>query len=167
MVESKKQFGAIIARFQVPTLHDGHVYLINQVYERCEEVLILLGVSEKIDSVDPLPFHMRRRMIQRDYPSAIILPLFDHPTHSAWSREVDSILNQFPGIEIYHSRHSFKADYQGKHNCVEIKELGDFSGTAIRNSILPKDTEDFRAGLIYGIKLIENANSPRTTDRLL
>jgi bifunctional NMN adenylyltransferase/nudix hydrolase len=53
-----KHIGAIIARFQVPTLHEGHIHLIREVVSTSDMVIILLG--SKVHQPDIRnPFHMK------------------------------------------------------------------------------------------------------------
>lgn len=47
-----KQFkkGLILGRFQ--TLHKGHEYIIDKALDLCEEVLILIGSSDKSGTIE-------------------------------------------------------------------------------------------------------------------
>ena len=42
---TNKPTGVIIARFQTPALHEGHLSLIRQVKQKHNRLIIVLGVS--------------------------------------------------------------------------------------------------------------------------
>lgn len=155
---TKNKIGAIIARFQVHKLHEGHIHFIDAVCEYCDEVIVLLGVAPKVNGSNCLPFELRRKMILEKYPKLHVLPLFDREhDNTTWSRDVDALLTQFgSSIPIFHSRDSFKDAYSGNAILIEIPELAGFSGTQLREGIEPIHTEEFRAGIIYALtKLIK------------
>ncbi|GHN00598.1 hypothetical protein WSM22_20870 [Cytophagales bacterium WSM2-2] len=150
-----KRTGVIIARFQSPYLHEGHKSLIQQVSKNHNKVVIVLGVSPVLGSrKNPLDFHTRERMIKKEYPDIVVLPLSDHPIDMQWSQNLDSLLsNSFPGasFSLYGSRDSFIPYYSGKFETVELPETGSHSATLIREKISDKvlDSEEFRTGIIY------------------
>ncbi len=152
---STKSIGVIIARFQSPYLHDGHKALILQAKEKHNKVVIVLGVSPVLGSRrNPLDFHTRERMIKKDYPDIVVLPLPDHPIDTQWSENLDTLLrNSFPGSSfiLYGSRKSFIPYYSGKFEVVQLAESGSHSATIIRDQISDKvlDSEEFRIGIIY------------------
>ena len=145
----------IIARFQSPYLHEGHKALIQQVKKDHNKVVIVLGVSPVLGSrKNPLNFHARERMIKREYPDIVVLPLRDHPLDDQWSRNLDTLLSDsFPGsaFSLYGSRDSFIPYYSGRLETVELAETGSHSATIIREEISDKvlDSEEFRTGIIY------------------
>ena len=112
--------GVIIARFQTPYLHDGHKALINEVLSKHGKTVIVLGVSPIRGSRrNPLDFHTREKMIKKEYPEVVVLPLPDHPLDAKWSSGLDTLLsNTFPGssFTLYGSRDCFINYYSGKNS---------------------------------------------------
>lgn len=147
--------GVIIARFQSPYLHEGHKALITSVQERHNQVVIVLGVSPVRGSRrNPLDFPTRERMIKKEFPDVVVLPLSDHPLDTRWSQQLDTLLaSAFPGGQfvLYGSRDSFKTYYSGGHETVELPETGGHNSTLIREKISDKvlDSQEFRTGIIY------------------
>lgn len=155
-----KQYAAVVARFQVPTLHEGHRKLLYEAMEVSKEVVILLGVSSKVNKENPLSFEQRKEILknwtERQTPTStfIILPLEDIPgDDEAWSKAVDEKLDFFDiAMPIIHSRKSFAPSYKGKHPLISVSEERYApSGTEIRESITPIHSIDFLKGTIYGV----------------
>lgn len=147
--------GVIVARFQTPYLHDGHISLISMVNSKHNKCVILLGVSSiKSSNRNPFDYYAREKMIKTSFSDIIILPLNDNPSDEIWSKNLDQLLNDtFTGEEfiIYGSRDSFIPFYSGKSMTVELPEHGDFNATEIRKKYADKvlDSVDFRAGILY------------------
>jgi bifunctional NMN adenylyltransferase/nudix hydrolase len=148
--------GVIIARFQSPYLHEGHKSLIESVRARHNKIIIVLGISPVLGSRrNPLDFPTREKMIKKEYPDLVVLPLSDHPQDAKWSQNLDSLLsNTFVGQSfiLYGSRDSFIGYYAGRYEVVELAESVKLNSTAIREQISDKvmDSESFRMGVIYG-----------------
>jgi len=147
--------GVIIARFQTPYLHEGHRQLIKQVSGSHNKLIILLGVSPITGSrKNPYDYHTREKMIKKDYPEIIVLPISDHPSDRVWSETLDNLLKSvFPSEHfcLYGSRDSFIPYYSGKFETVELPEHGDYNATELRKQYADKvfDSNDFRAGILY------------------
>jgi bifunctional NMN adenylyltransferase/nudix hydrolase len=145
----------IIARFQTPYLHEGHKQLINQVTESHAKLIILLGVSPIMGSrKNPYDYYTREKMIKKDYPNVIVLPISDHPSDKTWSENIDNLLKSVFTAEqfcLYGSRDSFIPYYSGKFETVELPEHGDYNATELRKQYAEKvfDSNDFRAGILY------------------
>ncbi len=150
-----KTIGVIIARFQSPYLHDGHRALVDSVQKDHNKTVIVLGVSPVLGSrKNPLDFHTREKMIKKEYPEVVVLPLSDHPLDAKWSQNLDSLLsNSFPGssFKLFGSRDSFIKYYSGRCEVVELPKSGSHNATLIREKISDKvlDSEAFRTGVIY------------------
>lgn len=150
-----KPTGVIIARFQTPTLHQGHLELIRQVREKHNRLIIVLGVSPvKGSRKNPLDYYTRERMLKQLFPNVIILPLSDQAQDKVWSRKLDELLcNNFTNetFILYGSRDSFIPSYSGRFPTEALPPVQDFNATAQREAISDKvfDTEEFRAGVIY------------------
>lgn len=145
----------IIARFQTPYLHDGHKQLISMVKENHAKLIILLGVSPIMGSrKNPYDYYTREKMIKKDYPEVIVLPISDHPSDKTWSENIDTLLkNVFPAEHfcLFGSRDSFIPYYSGRFETIELPEHGDYNATELRKQYADKvfDSNDFRAGILY------------------
>jgi bifunctional NMN adenylyltransferase/nudix hydrolase len=147
--------GVIIARFQTPYLHDGHKALIDEVNAKHGKTVIILGISPLLGSRrSPLDFVTREKMIKKEYPQVVVLPLNDHPLDSKWTQNLDTLLsNTFQGSKflLYGSRDSFISHYSGKNDVIELPQHGDYNASEIRKTLKDKalDSVDFRSGIIY------------------
>ncbi|RBL93367.1 NUDIX domain-containing protein [Chitinophaga flava] len=154
-MQTTKPTGVIIARFQTPSLHEGHLELIRQVKQKHNRVLIILGVSPvKGSRKNPLDYYTRERMIKQQFPEIIILPLSDQKSDTVWSRKLDELLStNFPHetFVLYGSRDSFMGTYSGRYTTEALPPVKDYNATALREALSDKvfDTEEFRAGIIY------------------
>lgn len=154
-MQNTKPTGVIIARFQTPSLHEGHLTLIRQVKQKHNRVLIILGVSPVRGSrKNPLDYYTRERMIKQQFPEIIVLPLSDQKSDAVWSQKLDELLrNNFPheNFLLYGSRDSFMGTYTGKYTTEALPPVKDYNATAMREALSDKvfDTEEFRAGIIY------------------
>lgn len=150
-----KTIGVIIARFQSPYLHEGHKALVDSVQRNHNKTVIVLGISPVLGSrKNPLDFHTREKMIKKEYPEVLVLPLPDHPLDVTWSQNLDHLLsNSFPGskFRLYGSRDSFIKYYFGQCEVVELGEASSHNATLIREQISDKilNCEEFRTGVIY------------------
>jgi bifunctional NMN adenylyltransferase/nudix hydrolase len=126
----------IIARFQTPYLHEGPKQLISMVKENHAKLIILLGVSPLVGSrKNPYDYYTREKMIKKDYPEVIVLPVSDHPSDKTWSESIDSLLKGvFPNEHfcLFGSRDSFIPYYSGRFETIELPEHGDYNATELR-----------------------------------
>lgn len=162
---SKRELGVIIARFQAPTLTQAHQYLLSQVATRVNRVLILLG-SAPVPALrkNPLEVGIRMRMVQdwwaTQYPTgpeAIILPLLDSPSNEEWAIRVDqtiAAININGEARLFCGPDGAGPTYAEAGGRWPIEVLDSMGGHAskVRESMIPRHTEDFRAGIIYGIE---------------
>ena len=145
----------IIARFQTPYLHEGHKYLIDDIYSKHNKVIIVLGIAPvKGSKRNPFDFYTREKLLKQYSPGLIVLPLKDFASDIFWTQELDTLLrNSFPNEEfvLYGSRDSFISHYHGSLKVDELPEYGDHSASSIReeNSDKVLDTVDFRMGINY------------------
>lgn len=145
----------IIARFQTPYLHEGHLNLLNQVKAKHEKLLVVLGISPiKGSRKNPYDYYTREKMLKHADENLIVLPLSDHPSDTAWSRNLDDLLKgTFPTEQfvLYGSRDSFIPFYSGKLETVELPEHGTHNATELRQQYAEKvlNSVDFRAGILY------------------
>jgi len=147
--------GVIVARFQTPYLHEGHKSIIETVQQHHNKTVIVLGVSPVLGSRrNPLDFPTREKMIKKEYPDMVVLPLSDHPLDTRWTQTLDHLLTStFPGstFTLYGSRDSFTTSYSGSKKVVALPEQGKHNSTALREKFSDKvmDAEAFRSGIIY------------------
>lgn len=147
--------GVIIARFQVPDLHEAHHKLIREVRLRHRKVLILLGCARtRVTRRNPLDFFSRQRMLAEAYPDLVVLPVSDHPSDAEWSIQVDRIVEDATGGEsalLYGSRDSFIPYYSGRHPTEELEESFTVSGSQIRKDVSEEVRSEphFRMGVVY------------------
>lgn len=156
--EPKADIGVIIGRFQVDNLHDGHKQLINEVLNRHDRVLILLGTTQILSTKNnPLDFISRKLMIESEFPQVIVSNIMDYPvSNKIWSSNVDTKIKEiFPvgSVLLYGSRDSFISSYVGRFDCVELDSVYTATGTEIREKIRRGifDNSSFRAGQIYAL----------------
>lgn len=149
--------GVVIGRFQTPELHVGHIGLLDHVSEIHKNVVVFLGVPRIQNTKrNPLDFVTRRKMVQSIYPDVIVLPLDDNRSDYKWSTQIDNaIRSMFPESDavLYGSRDSFIPNYHGKHTTEEYPQVQSYNATDLRAeaATTPLDSDDFRAGVIYGI----------------
>jgi bifunctional NMN adenylyltransferase/nudix hydrolase len=150
--------GALVGRFQVHELHEAHHYLIKQVVDNHKKVILFLGVSKVVGTKkNPLDFETRKKMIQHHYPDIVILALPDFGDDRRWSHELDKRIKEvYPigDVLLYGGRDSFIPYYKnggGQFDCKELEQYAFVSGTEVRKMVSSevKDSQDFRAGMIY------------------
>jgi bifunctional NMN adenylyltransferase/nudix hydrolase len=103
---------------------------------------------------NPYDYYTREKMIKKDYPEVIVLPISDHPSDKTWSENIDSLLKSvFPAEQfcLFGSRDSFIPYYSGRFETVELPEHEDYNATELRKQYADKvfDSNDFRAGILY------------------
>ena len=153
------KLGVVIGRFQTDKLHEGHLKLIQTVSDRSDKILILLGCSSaRVTKKNPMNFETRALMLRKSFPNAVICPVYDRKYNAVWSKQVDSIIyNEFGekmDVTLYGSRDSFIPCYEGEFKTEELihdVEVAGMAATTHRDEIgkTPRDSEDFRAGVIY------------------
>lgn len=149
------EVGVIIGRFQTNRLHEGHINLISHVLSNHKKTIILLGISRVQNTKkNPLDFASRKAMIQKLFPSAMILPIMDQRYNEKWSQDVDNSISLPFGEKkaiIYGSRDSFIPFYCGKNHVIELEASQDHNATNIRAEVAKEvlDSSEFRAGVIY------------------
>lgn len=151
-----RQLGVIIGRFQTSHLHPGHEHLIESVRHVSDREIILLGCTGgQATETDPLDFEVRYDMLHKQYPAAIIEPIYDCPSDVKWTHQLDRIIERLKHdneyVTLYGARDSFISHYSGKFETEEVTTLSDYSATQIRNSIKRPGNfaHLFREGMIY------------------
>jgi bifunctional NMN adenylyltransferase/nudix hydrolase len=93
-------------------------------------------------------------MIQKLFPSLMILPVMDQRYDENWSSLIDNAISMPFGEKktvIYGSRDSFIPHYKGKFQVIELEASFDHNATNIRAEVAREtlDSTEFRAGVIY------------------
>jgi bifunctional NMN adenylyltransferase/nudix hydrolase len=160
---SKRELGVVIARFQADELTQAHQYLLEQVATRVNRVLVLLGCAPVIGlRKNPLEYTLREQMVrawwsERFTHDLTILPLLDMPTDVPWATNVDALIgtvNLNGTATIFCGPDGAGPAYREAGGRWPIEVLDSMGGHAskMRESMLPRYTKDFRAGIIYGIE---------------
>lgn len=155
LMKTNKTVGVVVGRFQTPVLHVGHRYILDVATELSDELLIAVGVSGGPASAkNPLDFDTRVLMLTEAYPHATIVPVFDNASDEMWSKLLDArIAETFPEHDaiLFGSRDCFISHYHGVHPFREVKPRDHVCATDLRNAAVetPRNTEDFRAGMMY------------------
>lgn len=152
------QIGAVIGRFQVAELHEGHKQLLDQVKSCSDRLVVMVGVSVLDGRIceNPLTFSQRQSLF-KNYPDAIIVPLFDEENDRTWSINLDNLLlKMFPmgNITLYGGRSSFADSYTTKSFRVEtlsFSESASVQGTKARLAIKESKDPIFLQGQIYSL----------------
>lgn len=156
--EIKYDCGVIVARFQVPELHEAHCDLIESVITRHNKVIVFLGLSPcKTTFNNPLDFESRKQLVLQKYPDVLVLYIKDEASDEVWSKKIDAqiqdVLGPLQTAAIYGSRDSFIPHYKGRFPVVELEPTRIISGTELRReaSNKVKASPDFRAGVIWAV----------------
>lgn len=151
--------GAVVGRFQIDELHEGHRALLDFVTAKHKRVVVLVGVrSINPDNKHPLSFEVRRNMIQKAYPDVLVLPIQDQKSDRTWSTKVDSLLSISVGlypVQFYAGRDGFAESYHGNHDVKVMNLIPEDTATErrteIKHSATELDSPSFRAGVIHGV----------------
>lgn len=164
-MSSKRLLGVVVARFQAPILTSAHRYLLEQVATRCGRVLVLLGTAPvPLTKRNPLDVSLRMRMVHdwwaTQYPTGpelLAVPLYDRPTDEEWVSQVDQAIGAvavgspvtlFCGPD---GAGPFYTKAGGRHP-VEVLDSAGGHASRVREELIPRHTEDFRAGMIYALE---------------
>lgn len=150
--------GVIVGRFQVPSLHAGHLDLIRTVTEKHNKVLIFLGLSATLGTREnPLDFEARKQMLLESFPDVNVLYIKDGRSDEQWSGKLDSMIADVTtpaqSVCLYGARDSFVDRYHGKHPVLVLEAESYFSGSEVRAEVSRRSvrrTADFRAGVVWG-----------------
>jgi bifunctional NMN adenylyltransferase/nudix hydrolase len=147
--------GVVVGRFQTPYLHAGHVDFLDFVCQSSHKLLVVIGYRVAFAGVrDPLDFETRKQMILKAYPHAVVEKIHDNPCDIMWTEKLEEIIAKHrEDLEpvLYGSRSSFLPHYHGTFQTHEYTPKHDICATRVRGEVIatPRDTEDFRAGVIY------------------
>lgn len=154
MTMNKSGVGAVIGRFQVAALHEGHIALLSAVQAKHERLVVLVGTSQGAPSInDPLPFFCRADAIRTVFPQATVFPIFDHPDDAIWSKSVDVLLTGLGHCTIYGGRDNSLELYSGRFPTQTLDLEMSISGKQVREATELGWSQDFRTGMIYAASL--------------
>jgi len=147
--------GVVVGRFQVASLHPGHLHLMQFVASLHTDLLVVLGTSKFPTPRNPLSFEMRKAMVTKHFPRAVVLEIQDRRSNADWSLALDALIKDaYPDRQavLYGSRDSFIPYYSGCLRTQIVAELGAFSGTQERSKVARKllSSIAFRRGVIHG-----------------
>lgn len=154
----KRTLGVVVARLQVAELHEGHQHLINTMISETDDALVLMGDRIKVPGVrNPLPYPIRRAMVEDTFPDIMVLRLWDTPSDERWSQKLDEVVRQYypdHDVTLYCSRDGFADYYSGSFRVKVVEEHPAESGTEQRHRIVHEVdhsinlNKDFRRGYI-------------------
>ena len=157
----KRSLGVMVARLQVAKLHEGHRHLIETMQAENDDAMVIIGDRIKVPGArNPLPYSVRRAMVEEAFPGLMVQRLFDTPSDERWSNALDVIVQEYypeHDVTLYCSRDGFADYYSGIYPVKVIDEHPAESGTEQRARILTDVdaginlTEDFRRGYIAAV----------------
>lgn len=145
----------VIGRFQVPSLHAGHMHLIQSAVDAGYHTVVLLGSANRPASIkNPWSYDERAKMIKSLFPSVTIYPLNDYKySDPQWMADVAATVDH--EMRKWQGRHpvlvgSFKQgnDYLKwfpQYPSINIEPIHDIDGTRVREAMfgsLPKSVQD-------------------------
>ena len=147
----------VIGRFQIDTLHKGHISLLDHVTKNHKKVIVFLGVAVGEHKEDQaLGYATREKMIKGAYPDVVVQPLKDMADDQKWSEQIDNKIREVyhhGSVVLYGGRDSFIPYYKGKFktenvgNIINVTESATKRREEIKREV--RDSADFRAGIIY------------------
>ena len=150
------EVGVVVARFQSPYLHDGHIDVLTQVLNNHPRVIVFLGIAPlKFTKKNPFDFAIRRAMVEERFPDVEVYGIDDVGDDAAWSRDLDNGIKKVIGpqlkVVLYGSRDSFIKHYSGEFDTLELIPKVYISASDIRKQtgIKAKYNQSFREGMVH------------------
>jgi 8-oxo-dGTP pyrophosphatase MutT (NUDIX family) len=165
-----KTIGIIVGRFQTHELTKAHKWLISQVAERSDSVIVLLGEAPaRLTEADMLPHFLRTHNITNVLPFAIVDHIMDQSDNNVWYKMLDRKVaklvkrhNLDGEVILYGGRDSFISSYKGSYKTYDLtqeayeNDLVFYSATEERKNLFKsivngsyKITKDFLAGFMF------------------
>lgn len=164
---TKHNVGVVVGRFQVPSLHPGHMELLDKVSKECTKVIIVLGSGFAINTrTDPMDYKTRELMLRDYYPDATITGIKDQREDIPWSAELDKIIASLSNSNdtpmLYGGRDSFITHYKGIYPTTEMEPSIFYSGTKEREELWDTSINSiqFRSGVIRAAYMRFPATQP-------
>lgn len=163
-----KKLGVLIGRFQVPEMHEGHRFIVRQMLEQCDQVLVLFGSANRTRSVkNPFTYRERQQATLKLFPGILTAPLNDYLYNdSQWMADVAATIEdcreglcheyETGNVEVVlYGHHKDGNDYLKwfpQYQYVNINSDIDISGTEVRNSVMHMLPESVQADAQYFAK---------------
>lgn len=157
----RTKLGIVVGRFQLPSLHEGHKFVINHVKKSNDKIAIFIGqASIGLSYNNPLPIDaIKDTLLSSNHflsPENIHV-IQDCKSDEVWSANIDKKINALYPEELfdvclYGSRDSFIKYYHGNYRCEEIEPVeSHIAAKTIRNGLGKhiKDDYRFREGIVY------------------
>lgn len=121
-----RSLAVVMGRFQ--PLHNGHASLFKHAFDVADDVLALIGSSDKIDERNPLTFGERRTILLNEYPTLQTRGIRDYNDDHVWAAQVAAIIDQqLPGwyiekrkLKLVYARK--QADHNGRYHYMDLVE---------------------------------------------
>jgi len=159
IVDQKAEVGVIVARFQSPFLHEGHLEILTTVVNSHSRVLVFLGLSPlKCTFNNPYDFATRRAMLEEKFAGVEVFYIDDVGDNKLWSANLDRMISKQVApthkVVLYGSRDSFIKSYGGRYPTIEMVPSKFISASEIRKEagIKVKHTLDFRLGVNHAVQ---------------
>ena len=154
------EVGVIVARFQSPIIHDGHLDIITKVTNTHPRVMVFLGLSPlKCTKNNPLDFAARKFMMEEKFPNIEVHYIEDCREDEVWTKKLDGQIHKLIGpgqkVVLYGSRDSFINSYKGgKYTTIELVPDKFISAREIRRTvgIKSKASQEWREGVIHAVE---------------
>lgn len=162
------KLGVLIGRFQVPEMHEGHRFLVREMLEKCDRVLILFGSANRTRSVkNPFTYQERKAAALKLFPTILTAPINDYLySDSQWMADVAATIEdcreglcheyETGDVEVVlYGHHKDGNDYLRwfpQYQYVNINSDIDISGTEVRNSFSHLLPENVQADMAYFAK---------------
>jgi len=164
MGSNDKTIGVIVGRFQVSSLHKGHIDLFERTAKQFDYIFIVLGSTknEEVNERNPHSYKYRFNMIQDCLTEnefikkkiIYITKIKDVGESGFWSQQLDIIVTEFTNelkfqeqnIYMTGSRYSFLKTYSGRYKHYYVEPVHNISGSEVRayenyKQTLEKDEE--------------------------
>ena len=150
MESNDKTIGVIVGRFQVSSLHKGHIDLFEQTAKQFDYIFIVLGSTKdgEVNEKNLYSYKYRSCMIQDCFTEnefiknkiIYITEIKDVGESDFWSQQLDIIVTEFTNklgfqeqnIYMTGSRDSFLKTYSGRFEHCYIEPTHNISGSEVR-----------------------------------
>jgi bifunctional NMN adenylyltransferase/nudix hydrolase len=147
--------GVLVARFQAGEVTTEIRKMIGHVLQKCTTLCIVLGEHKTGPTKNnPFDIHLRKDMIQKEFPSLRIMTIADHPSDEVWSSQLDKMVSDNfaeEDVVMFGSEDRFLPHYKGRF-------ATEPTGRCV-NPVSPPEPDlrptgslrDFREGIIYAL----------------
>jgi nicotinamide mononucleotide adenylyltransferase/ADP-ribose pyrophosphatase YjhB (NUDIX family) len=180
--EGINKVAVVVGRFQIDTLHEGHLHLINTAIENHEDVIIFVGTAHEASRRNSMNYKVRELMIKGIYGNRVRLaPLYDTDGDDVWVETLDNQIKEQYGDDVQaiiyggmkESCVPTYIEHKGQFETHQVKSLHNdafiLAATNYREDIAktPIDSIDFRKGIIYSMYNNVYPTAFRTADVII